>query len=145
MDRRFGHGKFQPENASLVDRAFNAQIAVHRFNQPLCERETKTCAFDRAMFGTESFKGNKKTLLFLLDMPGRCLHGNPHMVGAGLAGYGYGPIKAIVLNRVGDEIDQHLFQTLAVATDIGAAASDRSVQPNLALAPERLHKVKGFF
>ncbi len=116
---RFEH---DPEDAALTRLADDFELAAHQVEQLARNDETDAGALDAAELGAEAVERLKQFLeFFSRDTAAGIAHADPNaLVGAALADYVNLPTVTVVLDRVGQQVQEHLFQPDRVRHDVEA-------------------------
>ena len=124
VDRCFYERQFDNECAALTECRLDIDGAAHCFGEPTRKGEPDTGTFDIGAVGSESFKRHKQKLEMLGADAGTGvgnLEANPCRL-ALFTGNRNRAADAVVLDRVGDQIQQNLLEPLAVGEYILRAA-----------------------
>ena len=117
--RHGGNDEFDPEHAALADAAFHADRAAHQFHQALGHHQADTGAFLGAIFPPQAIERLEQLRhLFRRQSRARVPNADAHALrGARAAFDGDGALGPVVLDRVGQQVDQDLLHADAVGID----------------------------
>ena len=138
--RRVGGAELEPEDAAHSDAALHADHASHQLDQPLAHHQADTGSLHRAAPLAEAVEGLEQLRQFLRREPRagvRDAEADP-IEAAGGARHHHRPSGLVVLDRVGEEVDQHLLQPGAIGEDEARRLEDRERHPDAALERLRL-------
>ena len=117
------HGKFEPERGAVPGRAVDPEGPAHRGDELLRQRETQAGAFDPGCVRLQPVEGNEESLRELgRDARAGVGDGDAHPLVVRLTVEGHAAAVTVELDRVGQEIEQHLLEPLAVAAHVPIAA-----------------------
>src|SRR5712692_8442612 len=155
MDRRRGHagyralraGKLDPEGAALTDHALHADGPAHHFNEALGQGQAESGALHSSGLGPEPVEGREEPL----HQPGRDARARVSDVDAEAVPESFfdpdldGAAGPVELGGIGEKIQKHLLEPLAVGQDIGAAGLRGShVDVDFPCRGQRLDQLEGF-
>src|ERR1039458_844113 len=108
------------EDRTLAGRAVEAQRAAHRLGQVLREGQPQSGPFDTGRFDVESVEGNEEPLDHLgTDTESGVTHRNTNHVLDDLRAHRDAALRTVVLDGVGEKIQQYLTEALWVGAHQG--------------------------
>ena len=132
-----------PEGGALTGRAVHADLAAHGLHQAAAERQADAGALDARALGAQALEGLEQAVLILVAQALAFIaHAQPDAV-VGLAALQHhcaaGPV---VLDRIADQVQEHLHQARAVGLHGQATAGRYPVgwDPNPLALAQRLHQ-----
>ena len=120
MRRRLGKRQLQRERRAGAGRALGPQRAAHEFDQALRQRQAESGALDRSFRHVEAIERREEPVHPLRgDAGARVGHGQTASARRGrVARDGHRALRAVVLDRVGEKVQQHLLQSLTIGHDV---------------------------
>ncbi|MNZ89026.1 hypothetical protein D3C78_1079290 [compost metagenome] len=116
-------GQLEPEFAADAFLAAHADAAVHQFEDLAGQRQADAGALDAAALGAEAVERLEQLVEALAgDADAGVAHGHAHAVVEALAIELHAAFGAVVLDGVGDQVDQHLLEAGVVGLQPDVAA-----------------------
>ncbi|MNP16297.1 hypothetical protein D3C76_1086870 [compost metagenome] len=109
-----GAGQLQGETAAVSGLTVDLQVALHHFQQALAQRQPQASAFDLGI-GAQAFEGLEQLVqLFRGNAMTGVVDGDAHLMGLNADFDTHLTAGPVVLDGVGQQVEQHLHQALAV-------------------------------
>ncbi len=136
-----GQIKLKPKDATQPQRAVNPNLALHQFHQTAANHQPNAGALFAARFLPQPVERLKQLRQFLCRQPFTTVaHTHPHSPGGGALGAdGGAAVGFVVLDGVGEQVDQHLFEPGAVGTDKAVRVNRFKLQRDPSLLRLRGH------
>ena len=148
LHRALRHGEFHPKRTALAQGALRAEHASHRFHQSLGKGKAEPRPLDSCLLGPQALEGRKQPFQSVGgDAPAGVVHLEPQPARRrGRVRKRDRPPLAVVLDRIGEKVQQHLLDPLRIGQDVLLGGSGHSIaeEPDVPLGGERFHQVEGF-
>ena len=145
--RALRNGEFDPKRAAPAQGAFRAEPASHRLNQSLGKGKAEPRALDPCLLGPQALEGRKQPFQSVgRDARAGVDHLEPQPArrGGRIRKRDRAPL-AVVFDRVGEEVQQHLLEPLRVGQNVlvGGIGCSTVEEPDVPLRGEGFHQVEG--